>query len=108
MRVYIAGPYTKGDRSENVRNAMRAMDKLISDPSTNAEILLSRDDDDDRSRASPGGSSVLHAATKYRTEAREAYQQAQRERDPDKRRFLILRQQRLVRMAVDLEKKAGR
>jgi len=29
MRVYIAGPYTKGDRSENVRNAMRAMDKLI-------------------------------------------------------------------------------
>ena len=29
MRVYIAGPYTKGDRSENVRNAMRAMDQLI-------------------------------------------------------------------------------
>ena len=29
MRVYIAGPYTKGDRSENVRNAMKAMDQLI-------------------------------------------------------------------------------
>ena len=29
MRVYIAGPYTKGDRSKNVRNAMRAMDQLI-------------------------------------------------------------------------------
>ena len=29
MRVYVAGPYTLGDRSENVRNAMRAMDELI-------------------------------------------------------------------------------
>jgi len=29
MRVYIAAPYTKGDRSENVRNAMRATDQLI-------------------------------------------------------------------------------
>ena len=29
MRVYIAAPYTKGDRSENMRRAMKAMDKLI-------------------------------------------------------------------------------
>jgi len=29
MRVYIAGPYTKGDRSENMRRAMKAMDTLI-------------------------------------------------------------------------------
>ena len=29
MRVYIAGPYTKGDRSENMRRAMKAMDDLI-------------------------------------------------------------------------------
>jgi len=29
MRVYIAGPYTQGDRSEIMRRAMRAMDQLI-------------------------------------------------------------------------------
>jgi len=29
MRVYIAGPYTQGDRSENMRQAMKAMDTLI-------------------------------------------------------------------------------
>lgn len=29
MRIYIAGRYTRGDRSDNVRNAMRAMDRLI-------------------------------------------------------------------------------
>ena len=29
MRVYIAAPYTKGDRSENMRRAMKAMDTLI-------------------------------------------------------------------------------
>lgn len=29
MRVYIAGPYTIGDRSKNVRQAMKAMDRLI-------------------------------------------------------------------------------
>ena len=29
MRVYVAAPYTKGDRSENMRRAMKAMDDLI-------------------------------------------------------------------------------
>lgn len=29
MRVYVAGPYTLGDRSENVRKAMLATDRLI-------------------------------------------------------------------------------
>lgn len=29
MRVYVAGPYTKGDRSENVRRAMTATIELM-------------------------------------------------------------------------------
>lgn len=52
--------------------------------------------------------SLLHAAQKYRDEAREAFLEAKGETDHGKRRALILRMQRLTRMAVDLEKKAGR
>jgi len=29
MRVYVAGPYTKGDRSQNVHNAMQATIQLL-------------------------------------------------------------------------------
>jgi len=29
VRVYIAGPYTRGDRSDNVRHAMRAAIQLL-------------------------------------------------------------------------------
>jgi|GEM_PF-5767518 len=55
-----------------------------------------------------GGSSLLHAADGYRRKASELFRKVQATGDPRERRRLIREMERATRLAVDLEKKAGR
>lgn len=52
-------------------------------------------------------SSVQHAAARYRAMAGRLKLEAWAEKDARKRRALVQRMEQLVRLAVDLEKKAG-